>query len=51
MGMFTSVAHPNTREEIQFKCGYDMCERYNVGDTVNWYVIDSWLKGDNDEPE
>jgi len=42
MGMFTSVAHPDTGEEIQFKCGYDMCERYNVGDTVNWYVIDSW---------
>ncbi len=37
MGMFTSVIHPETGHEIQFKCGWgDDCDTYRLGDTVDW---------------
>ena len=38
MGMFTSVVHPDDGRELQIKCGTDDCERYHVGDTVNWFI-------------
>lgn len=44
MGMFTSIIHPVDGRELQIKCGYDDCETYHVGDTVNWYVNKSWPK-------
>jgi hypothetical protein len=40
MGMFTSVIHPDTGKEIQFKCGWDDCDTYRVGDTVDWYYAE-----------
>lgn len=35
MGMFTSILYDN--KEYQIKCGYDLCETFNVGDKVNQY--------------
>lgn len=39
MGVFTTVIHPVTGVELQFKCGYDNCDTYKVGDTVDWRIV------------
>jgi hypothetical protein len=36
--MFTSVLHPLTGDEIQIKSGWDDCEWYKLGDTVDWRI-------------
>jgi hypothetical protein len=38
MGMFTSVIDPIDGTEHQIKCGYDDCDTYHVGDSVDWYI-------------
>lgn len=49
MGMFTSVYVPYIgagEVEVQFKCGEDMCEKYRVGDMVEWRVDkDYYMQG------
>lgn len=42
MGMFTSIIHPVDGRELQIKCGYDDCDTYHVGDTVDWYINRSY---------
>lgn len=44
MGMFTTIIHPVTGEDVQIKCGYDDLETYHVGDTVNWFIDKDWPK-------
>ena len=36
MGCYTSVMHPKTRQELQIKTGWDVCEWYSVGDRVEF---------------
>jgi hypothetical protein len=38
MGMFTSVAHPETGEEVQFKTGIDDCDWVTLGEEVPWQI-------------
>lgn len=38
MGMFTSVLHPKDGRELQIKSGFDDCDTYKLGDTVDWFV-------------
>jgi len=38
MGMYTVVIHPETKEEIQIKCGGDWCDKYEVGDEVPFKI-------------
>ncbi len=41
MSMYTSVLHPDTGQEIQFKTGRDVCDTYKVGDAVDWCISKS----------
>jgi hypothetical protein len=34
MGVYTSVIHPNTGQELQFKTGDDFCGTFMVGDEL-----------------
>lgn len=43
MGLFTSICHNG--DEIQIKTGLDMCNWYDVGDTVGDYIEDGVYKG------
>ena len=38
MSCYTSVIHPVTGDELQFKTGYDSCDKYCVGDTVDFKI-------------
>jgi hypothetical protein len=39
MGMFTTIIDPTgCGRELQIKCGYDDCDTYHVGDTVDWKI-------------
>jgi hypothetical protein len=38
MGLYTSLKHPETGEEIQFKCGHDYCEWVELGEPVEWTI-------------
>lgn len=42
MGMYTTILHPETNQEIQIKTGEDDLEIYHVGDTVNFWVNENW---------
>ena len=38
MGLYTSVQHPETGKEIQFKCGNDFCAWITLGEPVDWTI-------------
>lgn len=40
MGMFTTILHGG--HEYQIKTGFDYCDTYQVGDTVDWKPDDRW---------
>ena len=41
MGMFTTIIHPNDGRDLQIKTGWDSCDIYSVGDTVDWFLSES----------
>jgi hypothetical protein len=36
MGTYTNIRHPEDGRELQIHTGWDDCDYYNVGDTVDW---------------
>lgn len=39
MGLYTSVQHPETGNEIQFKTGFDACDWVDFGYPVPWAIF------------